>query len=66
MATCPGLPRKSVTTQPWIVSLHLPKVAATLAVVDLDIRLLADDHGPGFKLERGMEVRSISLPNPVT
>ena len=66
VAACPDLPCGSVTTQPWSVSLHLPMVAARLAVVDPEIRLLEDEDGPGLRLEQGMEVRSVCLPNPVT
>ena len=66
VATCPDLPRETVTTQPWTVSLHLPTVAARLAVVDPEIRLLNDEDGPGFKLRQWVEVRSVRLPNPVT
>ena len=66
VATCLDLPRESVTTQLWIVSLHLPTVAARLAVVDPEILLLRDEDGPGIRLEQGMEVQFVSLPNPVT
>ena len=64
VAACPDLPREPVTAQPWIVSLHLPTVAARLAVVDPEVRPLQD--GPGFRLGQRMEVRSLRLPNPMT
>ena len=66
VATCPDLPRGTVTTQPWTVSLHLPTVAVRLAVVDPEIRVFKDEDGPGFRPRQGMEVRSIRLPNAVT
>ena len=63
VAACPNLPRESVTAQPWTVSLHLPTVAARLAVVNPEVLPLED--GPGFRLARGMEVRFVYLANPV-
>ena len=65
VAACPYLPREPVTAQPWTVSLHLPTVAARLAVVDPEVRLLKDEDGPGLHLGQGMEVRSARLPSPV-
>ena len=64
MAACLGLPREPVTVQPWTMSLHLPNVAARLAVVDPEVRPLVDRLG--FRLGQGMEVRSVRLPSPVT
>ena len=63
VGACPDVPCEPVTAQPWTVSLHLPTVAARLAVVDSEVRPLED--GPGFRLGQGMEVRSVRLPNPV-
>ena len=62
MAACPDVPCELVTAQPWTVSLHLPTVAARLAVVDPEVRPL--DDGPGFRLGQGMEVTAVRLPNP--
>ena len=39
-----------VAAQPWTVSLHLPRVAAWLAVLDPEVHLLKDEDGPGFHL----------------
>ena len=63
MAAGPDLPREPVTAQLWTVSLHVPTVAARLAVVDLEVRPL--EVGPGFWMGQGMEVGSVRLPNPV-
>ena len=40
VAACRDLPREPVAAQPWTVSVHLPTVAAWLAVVDPEVRLL--------------------------
>ena len=65
MAACPDLPREPVSVQPWTVSLHLPTVAARLAAADPEVLLLGDREGPGFRLGRGLEVRTARLPTPV-
>ena len=65
VAACPDLPRKPVSVQPWTVSLHLPTVAARLAVTDPEVLLLGDQEGPGFRLGRGMEVHTARFPSPV-
>ena len=64
MAACTDLPRKPVTVQPCTMSLHLPTVAAWLAVVDPEVRPL--EGKPGFRLTQGMEVKSVRLPIPMT
>ena len=63
MAACPDLPREPVTAQPWTMCLHLPTVAALLAVVDPDVRPL--EVGLGFRLWQGTEVTSVRLNSPV-
>ena len=63
MAACLGLPRE-VTVQQWTMSLHLPSVAARLALVDPEVRPRVDMLG--FRLGQGMEVRSVRLPSPMT
>ena len=65
VAAYPDLPRETVATQPWPVSLHLPTVAARLAVVDPEVRLLKNEDGPQLHLRQGMEARSVCLPSPV-
>ena len=65
VAACPDLPREPVSVQPWAVSLHLPTVAARLAATDPEVLLLGDREGPGFRLGRGLEVRTARLPSPV-
>ena len=65
VAACPDLPREPVSVQPWTVSLHLPTVAAGLAAKDPEVLLLGDREGPGFRLGRGLEVRTARLPCPV-
>ena len=65
VAACPDLPREPVSVQPWTVSLHLPTVAARLAATDPEVLLLGDQEGPGFRLGRGLEVRTARLPSPV-
>ena len=65
VAACPDLPREPVSIQPWTVSLHLPTVAARLAATDPEVLLLGDREGPGFRLGRGLEVRTARLPSPV-
>ena len=46
------------------MSLHLPTVAAGLAVLDREICPL--EHGPGFRPWQRMEVTSVGLPGPMT
>ena len=65
VAACPDLLRKPVSVQPWIVSLHLPTVAARLAAADLEVLLLGDREGPRLRLGRGLEVHTARLPSPV-
>ena len=65
VAACPDLPREPVSAQPWIVSVHLPTVAARLAAVDPEVRLLKGGEGIGLHLGKGLEVRTAGLPNPV-
>ena len=65
MAACPDLPREPVSVQPWTVSLHLLTVAARLVSTDPGVLLLGDREGPGFRLGRGLEVRTARLPSPV-
>ena len=64
MAACADLPRDPVSVQPWTVSLHLPTVATRLAATDPEVLLLGDREGPGFRLGRGLEVRTARLPSP--
>ena len=45
--------------------MHLPTVAACLAARDPEVLLLGDREGPGFRLGRGLEVRTARLPSPV-
>ena len=65
VAACPDLPREPVSVQPWTVSLHLFTVAARLAATDPEVLLLGVREGPGFRLGRGLEVRTARLPSPV-
>ena len=65
VAACPNLPREPVAAKPWTVSLHLPTVAARLAVVDPEVRPLKDEDAPRLHLGQGMEVRCVRLPSPV-
>ena len=65
VAACPDLPRDHVSVQPWTVSLHLPTVAARLAATDPEVLPLGDRERPGFRLGRGLEVRTARLPSPV-
>ena len=65
MAACPDLPDEPVAAQPWTVSMHLPTVAARLAVMDPEVHLVKNEDGPGFQLGQGMEVRSVRLPSGV-
>ena len=54
-----------LSVQPWTVSLHLPTVAARLAATDPEVLLLGDRERPGFRLGRGLEVRTARLPSPM-
>ena len=65
MAACPDLPREPVSVQPWFVSLHLPTVAARLGAADPEVLLLGDREWAGFRLGRGLEVRTARHPSPV-
>ena len=47
VAAYPDVPCECVTVQPWTMSLHLPTVAARLAVVDPEVRPVEDE--PGFQ-----------------
>ena len=60
MAACPDLPCEPVTVQLRTMSLHLPTVAAGLAVVDPEVNPPEDE--PGFRLRRGW--RSVSFASP--
>ena len=63
MAACPHLPRGHGAVQPWTMSLHVPRVAARLAVVDPELRSPVKE--PRFWVGPGMEVRSVRLPSPM-